>query len=289
MIRGNKIEHQVYDPSHRQQVLAEMTKNFPAYFETFSLKPLDQVFAEHIRKHAQEQDAYRDYMDRIALDEFDYDAAAFKGHTKKRCPIIRRCLQANDEVMKDYKISFNNVTGRQLLDTVSKLSDFAVAYVANFNDQVHEAASTPGDLGLNNLNESEYGCGGVIGYGIQSSLLYGVYPRNFAHRSQNAVWSLYFLSGRKDFGLLDGSEFLMAHPDLGTCEQNYFYPAELFAFYALHIYRLLKEASAKAGIHFHDHNRYIYLSAFCDHVGDRHRNDINTYRRSSEYADTHWF
>lgn len=289
MIRGNDLEQQVYDPVHRERVIEALTEIFPTYFSTFANKPLDDLFKEYMEKHANEQDAYRDYIDRLALQEFEYDPNAFKSHTRKRCPIIQRCLWAQDEVMKAYKRSFNNITGRQLLNAVGKIADFAIKYVANFDDEAHEAAETPDDLGINQLNEPEYGCGGVIGYGIQSSMLYGVYPWCFAHRSQNAVWSLYFLSGGKDFGLEDGSEFMMAQPEHGTCEQNYFYPAELFGFYALQVYRLLKEACADAGIKFHDRNRYIYLSAFCDHVAERHRDDIKMFKRSSDYVEAHWF
>lgn len=192
--------------------------------------------------------------------------------------------------MKDYKRSFNSVSGRDLLNPVRKLAEFGRAYAAPFNDEVHENATTYSDLGLEVLNESEYGCIGVIGYGIQSSMLYGLYPRQFAHRSQVAVWSLYFMSGRKDFGLQDGSEFLMIHPDENTCEQNYFYPADLFGFYSLKLYLMLKKAFGPFNITFDSARRYIYLSVFCDHVGAVHRDHIQVYKRSSQHVESQpWF
>lgn len=290
MIRGNDLEEKVYEPEHIQQVLAEMESNFPTYFESFAQQPLDPVFDAHIEKYKKQQEAYRDYLDLEALDEFEHDPGAFKAHTGKRCPIIRNCLWSQDEVMKGYKRSFGTVTGRQLLDPVRNIAEFGISYVADFDDQAHERAAAFSDLGLEPLNEGEYGCLGVIGYGIQSTLLYGVYARNFAHRSQDAVWSLYFLSGRKDFGLKDGSEFLMIHADQGTCEQNYFYPADLFGFYALRLYLMLKSACEEAGIALYDLYRYVYLSRFCDHVGDEHREHINTYRWSSDYVERQsWF
>ena len=192
--------------------------------------------------------------------------------------------------MKAYHRSWGRVTGRQLLDAVHNIAKFGLSYMAHFDDEEHEAAATQDDLGLEPLNDGKYGCGGVIGYGIQSSLLYGLHPRNFAHRSQDAVWSLYFLSGRQDFGLADGSEFLMVHSDLGTCEQNYFYPAELFGFYALKAFLMLKSACKKLGITFYDPYRYIYLSRFCDHIADAHRKDITTFKQSSDYVESQpWF
>ena len=290
MIRGKELEEQVYEPAHIQQVLAEITGNFPNYFESLAQQPIEPVFSNHMQKHEKEQGAYREYLDLEALDEFEYDPNAFKSHTRKRCPIIRRCLMSQDEVMKAYKRDFNRVTGRQLLDTVRNIAEFGISYVADFDDGDHENAATYGDLGLEPLNDEKYGCIGVIGYGIQSSLLYGLCSRNFAHRSQNAVWSLYFLSGRKDFGLADGSEFLMVRPDEGTCEQNYFYPAELFGFYALRLFLMLRSACESSGITLHNRYRYIYLSKFCDHVADTHREDINAYKWSSEYVESQpWF
>ena len=130
----------------------------------------------------------------------------------------------------------------------------------------------------------------MIGYGVQSNLLYGIYAREFAYRSQNAVWSFYFLSGRRDFDLQDGSEFLMVQPDEGICEQNYYYPADLFGFYALQVYKMAKKGCRDRGLTVQNRFRYIYLNVFCDHVADTHRNDINTYRRSSEYVESQpWF
>lgn len=290
MIRGKELEEQAYEPEHIQQVLTEIEANFPGYFETFAQQPLEPVFGEHIQKYEKEQEAYRKYLDLEALEEFEYDPNAFKSHTAKQCLIIRRCLWSQDEVMRDYKESFGRVSGRQLLDTVHNIAKFGVSYVADFDDEAHKSADTYSDLGLEPLNEDQCHCLGVIGYGIQSSLLYGVYPHSFAHRSQDAVWSLYFLSGRKDFGLADGSEFLMVHPDQGTCEQNYFYPAELFGFYALRVFLMLESACADLGITFEDRYRYVHLSRFCDHVADTHREDINTFKWSSEHVESQpWF
>lgn len=288
MLKGKELEKQVYEPAHIQQVLAEVGRNFPGYFKRFAQQPLEPVFSNHIQEYEKEQEAYRGYLDLEAFDEFEYDPSAFKSHTRKRCPIIRRCLMSRDEVMKAYRRNFNMVTGRELLDTVRNIAEFGISYVADSDDESHEGTATHSDLGLEPLNDDKHQRLGVIGYGIQSSLLYGLYPRNFAHRSQDAVWSLYFLSGRKDFGLEDGSEFLMVRPD--TCEQNFFYPAELFGFYALSVFVMLELACEDVGITFEDRYRYIYLSRFCDHVADTHRDDINMYKRSSEYVESQpWF
>jgi hypothetical protein len=275
---------------HIDNVLAEIKINFPKYFTKFSKQPLEPAFKKAIDEYEKERNAYRVYMSIQALLEFEDDPNAFKSHTRKNCPIIRRCLNSPDEVMRQYQKSFSFVTGRQILDTVHHIASFGLDYVADFNDERHEDISTYQDLGLEPLNEDRFFTLGVIGYGVQSSLLYGLYARNFAHRSQNAVWSLYFLSGKKEFDLQDGSEFLMAQPDRGTCEQNFFYPAELFGFYGVQIFKLLRSACAEKGITFYDRHRYTYLSLFSDFVADLHRDDINCFTRSSEYVESRpWF
>ena len=290
MIRGKELEPGVYDPEHVERVLAEIENNFPIYFASFAEQPIEPIFKKAIAEHEKERAAYRDYLDLEALDEFEHDPNAFKSHTRKHCPIIRRCLMSQDEVMNAYRTSFAYVTGRELLSPVRKIAEFGQRYTAQFKDQAHEGANVFSDLELDILSQQEYGCGGVIGYGIQSTLLYGLYPRVFAHRSQNAVWSLYFLSGRKDFDLEDGSEFMIVHPDQGTGEQNYFYPADLFGFYSLKLYLLLNSACADRGITLYEPYRYNYLAAFDDHVGSVHRQDINTFRWNSEHVESQlWF
>jgi hypothetical protein len=290
MIRGSELEEQVFDQEHIRHVLAEIKQTFMSYFETFAKEDLNLMFQDRIEEYEKEQEKYREYLDLESLDEFEYDPNAFKGHTRKGCPIILRCLMSQDDVMKSYKRSFGLVTGRKLLDAVRNIAKFGLAYTQSFDDNTHEHIADHKKMELEPLNDEEYYTGGVIGYGIQSSLLFGLHPREFAHRSQNAVWALYFLSNSKDFGLLDGSEFLMIHESEGTCEQNYLYPAELFGFYSLKLYLMLNSACNKIGITFDDQYRYIYLSVFSNHVASTHRNDINTYTRSSTHVESQpWF
>jgi hypothetical protein len=228
-------------------------------------------------------------MDLETLDEFEVDPNSFKPETRKNCPIIRRCLMSQDDIMKSYKISFSTVDAKDLLYTVYNIANFGEQYVDDFDHKQHEANKSYKDLGLEDLSEADYGCLGVVGYGIQSALLYGLYPYAFAHRSQNAVWALYFLSGKKDFGLGDdGSEFLMVRPAYGTCEQNFFYPPELFGYYALQVYHMLKKADPSFKKLFKDEYRYIYLDVFFDHVANTHRDDINALKWTSDHAENFW-
>lgn len=125
MQRGEELEQKIFEPKHIQQVLAEINTNFPGYFAGFSVQPLDQVFKHTIEEVEKEQPSYREYTDLRTLAEFEDNPNAFKRETKAKCPIIRRCLMSTDDIMKQYKISFNNITGRGLLTGVKILQTLA--------------------------------------------------------------------------------------------------------------------------------------------------------------------
>ncbi len=287
MLMGEQLSEQVYEADHIKKVLSAIQDGFPKYISTF--QNATTLFDAAIKLHSKEMEAYQKYMDIETLDEFEADPNAFKKETKANCPIIRRCLMSHEEIMNGYKRSFSSVSGRDLLYTVYNIAIFGEQYVEDFDSKSHEASKSCENLRLGDLTGEERTCIGVVGYGIQSTLLYSLYPYAFAHRSQNAVWALYFLSGRLDFGLGEaGSEFLMVRPQYGTCEQNYLYPPELFGYYSLQIYLMLKKADPSFKKLFKNEYRYIYLDAFFDHVANTHKADINALKWTSEDVDNHW-
>jgi hypothetical protein len=288
MLMGEQLSEQVYEADHIKNVLSAIQDGFPKYISTF--QNATTLFDAAIKLHSKEMEAYQKYMDIETLDEFEADPNAFKKETKANCPIIRRCLMSHEEIMNGYKRSFSSVSGRDLLYTVYNIAIFGEQYVEDFDSKSHEASESCENLRLGDLTGEERTCIGVVGYGIQSTLLYSLYPYAFAHRSQNAVWALYFLSGRLDFGLGEaGSEFLMVRPQYGTCEQNYLYPPELFGYYSLQIYLMLKKADPSFKKLFKNEYRYIYLDAFFDHVANTHKADINALKWTSEDVDNHWY
>ena len=196
MLRGNELDERVYDEAHIAEVLTEIRLTFPKYFTSFCQLSLRKRFLDAIKEYEAEQRCYLDYLDLEALGEFEDNPNSFKSETRKNCPIIRRCLNSREEYMKAYQRAFGEVRGGTF-STQRARSLSSSAYVAGFDHERHESSRAFGELGLEALNEPEYGCFGVIGYGIQSTFLYGQYPHAFAHRSQNAVWSLYFLTSGK--------------------------------------------------------------------------------------------
>lgn len=282
------LGERAYEQPHIQAVLTEIGKNFPKYFQSFcpSAAAANKAFAKAIKDWEQDAPAYEEFLDPDSLEEYEDDPNSFKGDLKKKCPIIRRCLNSSANEMKKYKKSFNLSTGRDLLTTTANIVQFGTEYIDSFDHKKHEKATEVDSLGLTELLEEDYIAYGVIGGGIKSHFLYSRYPYAFPNRSQSALWALYFLTDKKEFGFDDGSEFLMIDTDeeRPTTQQNYHYPYDLFAFYALKIYLILKEALAKKGVVLQDDCRYVYLDAFFNHIAEKHQEDINVLKGAGEYG-----
>jgi hypothetical protein len=277
MIRGkSELEKSVYQPEHLEQVVADLRRTFPAYFALYApeRKALLDRTKQVIKEFEKERPAYVELLDREVLAEYAYDPNAFKPDLQTKCPIIRRCLNSQAEVMDNYRRAFYATAGNKMLEVTTRIIEFGQEFAKTFNAAQHFAATAPEALGLSALDDDEYTAYGMIGGGIRSHFLYQLYPHIFANRSQNAIWALYFLTEHKDYGLKDGSEFLMIE-ETGT-QQNYFFPYDLFVFYSNQIYRELDRAATSAPCYLDPKYRYVYLNDFFDHVAELHRSDIST-------------
>lgn len=277
----------IYEPGHIQEVLTEIEKNFLKYFTSFWKPPKKrmQAIQATIEDFLKRQPKYAGFLDVESLEEYEFDPGAFKTGMKTELPIIQGALFAQDETMKQYKVSFYAAKGMDLHRTAKNIIDFAVNYMADFDDEYHELTETVADLERSELQEAEFFSSGVIGEGIKSHFLYSLYPNAFPNRGQNAIWSLYFLTSKKEFGFWDGSEFLMIDEKKGIIQQNYLYPYDLFSLYALKIYLMLKRAAGEKEYSFADSYRYVYLDHFFDHIAEVHRDDINVYKTTSEGSE----
>ena len=209
------LGERAYEPKHIQAVLTEIGKHFPKYFNSFCSSAADvkKAFAKAIQEWEQDAPSYEEFLDLDSLEEYDDDPNAFKNALKRECPIIRRCLNSSANEMKKYKKNFNLSTGRNLLSTTTNIVQFGIDHIVSFDHKDHEKASEVDSLGLSELLEEDYVAYGVIGGGIKSHFLYSRFPYAFPNRSQNALWALYFLTDKKEFGFEDGSEFLMIDTD----------------------------------------------------------------------------
>ncbi|MCB0190765.1 MAG: hypothetical protein KDJ65_02375 [Anaerolineae bacterium] len=277
----------IHEPAHIQEVLDEIEKNFPKYFTSFWKPPKKrmQAIQSAIEDFLKRQPKYADFLDVESLEEYEFDPGAFKTGMKTELPIIQGALFSQDQAMKQYKASFYAAKGMDLLSTTKNIIDFAVDYMADFDDEYHELLETVADFERSKLQEPEFFSSGVIGEGIKAHFLYSLHPNAFPNRGQNAIWSLYFLTSKKEFDFLDGSEFLMIDAKKGIIQQNYLYPYDLFSLYALKIYLILKQAAGEKGYPFTESYRYIYLDHFFGHIAQVHQDDISVYKTTSEDSD----
>lgn len=288
MIRGQDIPNdRLYDPDHISTVLVDIEECFSKYLKEFSStkNALALRLFQAEKDFLTEQPRYFKLLDRANLDEFDYDPSAFKSTMRKECPIIRRCLNSPAKVMDSYRASFNRTSSDTMLKVVRHISEYGEKFISTFDADKQLRVAEPSQLGISDLDTDPYTAFGVIGGGIRSHFLYNLYPIAFPNRGQNAIWALYFLTNRKKYEFEDDSEFLMINPDGSGTQQNYFYPYDLFTFYAVKVYLMLRTAYRDQRITLKEEYRYVYLNFFMDFVADSHRTDIDILKPQYEDND----
>lgn len=275
MYRENpNLSEQAYRAEHIAEVLGDMRTNLLRYFVPFSVgrRSIAQKMAGIVAEFEKERPNYQELFEPGMLEEYSYDPSAFKGDLSRKCPIVRRCLMSPAKVMDGYRASFYGTGGARMLEVATNIVEFANAFIQSFDESEHELVQGPEDMGVTELDGESYTAYGMIGGGIRSHILHQLHPHAFPNRSQNAIWAYYFLTERKDYGFDDGSEFLMIEPE--GAQQNYFYPYDLFAYYALQLFLTLREACASLGVRLEPGYRYVYLDAFLNSIADTHREDI---------------
>jgi len=288
------LGEQAYSQEHIEKVMTEVRKNFPKYFKSFSINSkipvqpatlLKHVFDKDIEAFKNEQTKYRAFFDLEALDEYEDNPNGFKSDFQKKVPIILNCMHTDAKEMQKYQYNFREKSGRELLDVTRNIINFGENFIKTFDDKRHEQTKSVNELGLKELGEEKYISHLVIGGGIKSNFLYSLYPNAFSNRSQSGIWSLWYLVDKNTFGFKDDSEFLMIHLAEGKTHQNYHYPYDLFSYYALQIYLLLKEACTSEGVILQDSYRYIYLESFFNHIAEVNSKEISDLKKDGEYEE----
>lgn len=278
MYRNNSVlEEEAYDPDHFALVSSDILINFPRYFSEFGSdrQKLTERYEQAISEFETDQIRYKEIFDPDMLDAYAYDPNSFKGDMRRKCPIVHRCLYSPAKVMDNYRAAFNTTSGTSMLEVITNIVQFSRNFMIGFNASVYMRAGSPTELGVSELDTEPFTAPGVIGGGIRSHFLYQLYPDAFPNRGQNAIWACYFLVNRQDYGFPGGSEFLMIEPDGSGTQQNYFYPYDLFNYYAIQLFKILEEYSLAQSYHLSPQYRYVYLNSFLDHVANVHREDIN--------------
>jgi len=304
------VEEKCYDQNHVDKVMEVIKKVFPIYFNNFLeceagdsitindvqriekyfgvdgtskkkstnlTKNLKNIIIKANHDFEKDREAYIELFDYEALAEYEDDIHTFKSKAlKNECPIIRHTIQnKRAKVLDKYRADFYASNAAELHKVVLNLSTFAVNYIETvYAPDEYDKIVFYKDLELSDLDTNEYTVYGVIGGGIKSHMLYKVQPSVFPNRSRFAIWALWYLTEKNTFGCEMDSEFLMIDTKATTTQQNYFYPYELFAFYAHQIFQLLKKRAVKMEVNPDPASRYILVDAFLTFVAECHIDEI---------------
>ncbi|WDL98477.1 hypothetical protein [Alicyclobacillus sp. ALC3] len=307
MYYPNDIEECCYDQAHIEWVTAEIRSNFHSYFSNFLetnsghvissevaaqlaqnlgatvaikkrsqmdvAKRLKTILAEGIKDFERDRQSYLDIMDEESLEEHSDDPSYFKNKVlRDRCPIIHSTLHAKTvKELDKYRAEFSRADANELLDVITNLNEFARRYMDDVYDpDTYDSVSGLDELAVSELLEDEFIVYGVIGGGIKSHFLYKLFPQAFPNRSREAVWALWYLSGKKTFGCTQDSEFLMIDTKNIITQQNFFYPYDLFVYYSFQIYLLLKTEANKIGCYINPEYKYVMVDSFLSFVARCH-------------------
>ena len=306
------VEEVCYDDAHVEKVINEIHRNFAGYFEQFiqteagagvsdqAFKDLQKAFgtkavtkssvkngskafkniiSEAYKEFEKDRQKYLDIFDADTLEEYQDDPAYFKSQVLKiQCPIIHATLfNRHAKELDKYRGQFSIAAPRELLSVVTALCEFSKDYMENVYDaDTYHDIDNVDKLGLSPLDQDEkYTVYGVIGGGIKSHMLFKVHPEAFPNRSRSALWAMWFLTGKKSFGCRMDSEFLMIDVDKLITQQNYFYPYDLFSFYALELSCLLQQRAESMGVYIDSEYRYVIVDAFLNFVAKQHQEETD--------------
>ena len=311
----NDIEEICYDPDHIKKVLSEIILNFPRYFQNYleqeagqaipisdieklakslgtiklpKKKPIDKqnvynrLLNEAIVVFESDRTTYKEILDEAALEEYADDPSSFKNTIlKNKCPIIRHTLQNKlAKELDKYREAFKYADPKDLVNVSTNIANFARTYARNdYESESYEESKDLTDMNFSDLTTDDYTVFGVIGGGIKSIFLYKLYPNIFPYRGPDAIWSLWYLTNKKTFGCHQDSEFLMIKQEDNTTQQNFYYPYDLFAFYALQIFNLVKLQAMALNVEIRTNYRFVMVDSFLSFVANFHRDEINDLKR----------
>lgn len=304
------VEEKCYTIKHMEKVFKKISDNFSFYFDKYlksqksnipeglidelrdrfmidsngkqlvfdEKRAFEELSREAIIDYEKDIEGYRDLFDKDALEEYKDDPQQFKSRALLiETTIIRKTIQNKyAKELDKFRAAFNRASANDLLNVVARLADFSENYVANVYDRNEfERILNYKNFKFSVLDTEEYTVHGVIGGGIKSTMLYKNNPEIFPCRSRMSLWALWYLVDKDTFGCSMDSEFLMIDINKNFTQQNYFYPYELFAFYALQIYLLIKKEADRLGVNLDVSYRFVYVEAFLNFVADQHIADIN--------------
>lgn len=309
------VEEICYKTNHIDKVIESIDNSFKKYFDKFIMlqagriaseeeikklaekfgvenvkvkkniditKNFKNILVESVEDFEKDRKKYKAIFDEESLEEYEDDPQYFKSTVlKNECPIIHSTIHnKRAKELDKYRYEFSIAKSQELLSVVSNLYNFAEQYINNYYDEnLYDNVVKYEDLKISLLDTDDYTVYGVIGGGIKSHMLYKVYPATFPNRSRDAIWALWYLTDKKKFDCKQDSEFLMIDIHKNITQQNYFYPYELFVFYAHHIFKLINQKARENCVYIDLNYRYVIVDAFLSYVANEHKDEIDFLRQ----------
>lgn len=315
------VEDVCFNEKHIKEVLDVITNNFDVWFdkflqsengiiisdETFELLSkkfkvtgghkatnkdksisFTTIMSAAIEEFESDDTDYKRILDSESLEEYEDDLSTFKNRVlAAKCPIIRKTLQNKKATQLDkYRMDFSRSNPADLLRVVTNICEFKDTYETSIYNG--STIATIDNMGLAPLDTEEYTVYGVIGGGIKSLLLHKNNPAFFPNRSQFALWAMWFLTDKQDFGCDMDSEFLMIDVKHNITQQNYFYPYALFSYYAYEVYMMIKSKAEQLGTKVNDKYRYVIVDAFLNFIASENADSINLLTRDISERDYYY-
>lgn len=308
-VKDQSVEEICFDSTHVKNVVAELKSNFDSYFHLFietsagiipsyeSFFKLSQkfgttpitanrnfsesfknIFAKSIDAFEKDREKYIRIFDADILEEYEDDPATFKSVVlRNECPIIHGTLMAkNAKELDNYRRCFKLSNPNLLLEVVKNLYNFGKEYSEkSYLKTNYESLENYTELEMHFMDTDNCTYYGVIGGGIKTLMLYKVYPSLFSSRSKNAIWALYYLTSKKNFGCKMDSEFLIIDIKHSVTKQNYFYPYELFHYYAYEIFKMLNNKAKDMDVFINPEYRYVIVDTFFEFITKLHESEIS--------------
>ena len=303
--------------AHVAHVWAEIKHTLPRYWELFVSKernerqevrlaahfgasynaPSDAMivaesFAEAVRHYEDTSKTYRDFFDPEAMAEFGDDPNSFKTYLSRDVPVIAGGLRQRSPELKEWQQLFWAASSKELLEVFCNVLDFRDDWVEIQPESTYVMHKEPSEFGLDPLDkDTSMMLERVVGRGIKGIILYHLNARVFPRRARPGIYALYFLSGKKDFGLASRtSEFLMIDDKNPVSngsfimEHNYYYSFGLYSLYALKLFRWLDKQVQGLGGALDPKVRYVYIAHFLDSVLAEHADDIKLMRAHDRFG-----
>jgi len=298
------------EPEHIEMVWEEILKNLPTYLVAYRNFIAQEMSARGgklagyissiLTEYDKGKDSYDAFLDLEVIEEHSFDTNNFKQELRKKCPIFLHCWQSKSPVMVEWHLKYRMCPSDDLYHVLKNLLEFAIEYKKDTDGDDYGEIDDAEDFIFEELDDKYHRIFGVVGTGIQSTILYHISPEFFPGGFRQGMWTLYFLSGKEkakeDLGWpSETSEFLMVRDTVYdtrkpmVTDHNYDYPYSVYTLYCLKIFQEMIEVFNEEELYLDTKYRYVFVTDFFKFVHDVYCSEgINILRAGDDKEKNGW-